>query len=247
MRGSSSWATGRCASGTRRWSRRPCAPTPTSSGSCRPMSAAPITRRATCCSARRRAARSASSRSRRWPPGARSWRPTPRASATSSATASTGCWSTSAPPPIRGHGVSRTPPTDSSSTQSARRRLVGGGPQDGRRLRLAGDHGPGAGALRAAARRAASTLRPGAQRMTTRDPKSAGAAGPLRGVADRLAGAPLPVGRRGDLLRGGARDAARPCALPRRGRSQTAAHLPDLRGRRRRWAGPATACCCCTS
>ena len=94
-RASSWWATARCGAGTRRWCRRTCAPTRTSWASCPAPSGARTTRPATCCSARRSAARSGSSCSRRWRPAARSSPRTRPGSGTSCATACRGSSSTS--------------------------------------------------------------------------------------------------------------------------------------------------------
>ena len=62
------------------------------------------------------------------------------------------------------------------------------------------------------------------------DAERALAAGRLPRPADAFARAPLSLRRRGDLLRGGARDVARARPLPGHRRPQTSAHLPDLRG-----------------
>ena len=208
------------------------------------------TPRGTCCSARRSAARSASSRSRRWPPAARWWRPTRPGFRNVVRDGVDG---------VLIHGrrrrrsdvaqAGRAPPTVCSATSrrgAAWWRPAGGAPppSTGR------DHRAGAGAVR----RLRGEAVPPARGRGAHDPQDLeGAAAPkalallalCAGLRDRLARAPVPVGRRGDLLRGGARDAPRPRPLPGHRRPQAAAHLRHLRGgpgRRRR----PTACGSCT-
>ena len=90
--------------------------------------------------------------------GRRSWRPTSPATATSSPTAATACWSRAATPRAwpRRCATSRSTPAD----RAARRR---GGAQR-RALRVAARRRAGRGGLRGRPRRAAARARPGARR-----------------------------------------------------------------------------------